>query len=249
MADLYDEKGRLKVSASQILSFRNCKRFWYINKVLGIPTEETPALLYGKNFHSCIEKTYELLDQGLAMEEIRTAIKDLFVPEITNMVIKGWTLGILTLPKKRLIEQEIKIPIGDYGVMRGFIDFINVDESRIEDHKTIGNWQYALKEQDLEQNLQLMIYAYWYFRKIKNKKEVYIRHNQFYKSNPSDSKFIVKKVYKDHVCDYWEENVVKLVSEMVEYAKIQDVKEVEVNLKHCGAYGGCCFKGDPCDQK
>jgi hypothetical protein len=246
MSELFDDKNRLKVSASQILSFKNCKRFWYINKVQGKATKETPALIYGKKFHSCIEMTYDLLTEGYDLKDVRKKIRRKYFPEITDMVLKGWRKGILTLPPKKLIEKYIKIPIGDYGLLRGYIDFYNVSEGKIEDHKTIGNWHYALTQKDLKENLQLMIYAYWAFKKLPKKDKITVRHNQFYKENGDESKFIEEVVTRDHVIEYWKENVEKTVQEMVEYARIQSINDVEGNLNHCGAYGGCCFKEKDC---
>jgi hypothetical protein len=252
---LFDDKGRLKVSASQIQSFQNCPNFWFINKVQGHQTKITPALAYGSKFHSCIEKTYELLDEGVDLGGLKKSLRKLnkYGDEHIDMAIAGWQNKILINPPKKLIEKSIKVPIGDYGIMRGFIDFYNVNKNRIEDHKTIGDWKWAVKQEELKDNLQLMIYCYWAMRKLPTKKEIVVRHNQFFKKDPDQSQFIEDVVSRDYVYDYWAEHVEKTVSVMVEYVKElpDDYMELDIekNPKHCGAYGGCCFLNEKCDGK
>jgi hypothetical protein len=252
---LFDDKGRLKVSASQIQSFQNCPNFWFLNKVQGHPTKVTPALAYGKKFHSCIEKSYEFLDEGVERKQLRKMLtkEKKFGIDHVDMTLAGWKKGILVNPPKKLIEKEIKIPIGDFGLMRGYIDFYNVNHGSVEDHKTIGDWQWALKQEDLRKNLQLMIYCYWVLTKLKNRDEVIVRHNQFFKPDPDQSQFIEDVVDRDYVFDYWKEHVEKTVSVMVEYVKELPEEymelEIEKNPLHCSAYGGCCYLNDKCDGK
>jgi hypothetical protein len=252
---LLDSKGRLKVSASQIQSFQNCPNFWFINKIQGHQTKVTPALAYGSKFHSCLEKSYELLEEGLDISNLGKHLRKekKYGEDHIEMACVGWDKGILTNPKKKFIEKEIKVPVGGIGLMRGFIDFYNVSKNRIEDHKTIGDWKWAVKREELKENLQLMIYCYWAMSKLPNKEEIVIRHNQFFKKDPTQSQFIEDVVSRDYVYEYWEENVVKVVEVMYEYATNlpDDYMELDIekNSKHCSSYGGCCFLKTHCDGK
>lgn len=247
--NLYDDKGRLKVSASQLISFTNCKKYWYINKIMGVQTKTTPALIYGSQFHSCIETSYELIQEGLGRKDLNKALVVKKYPdEIIEMVNVGWDKKILTIPPKKLIEKDFKIPVKDYGIMRGAIDFYNITTNTIEDHKTVGNWKYALTKKDLKNNLQLMIYCYWAMTKLPKKKSIKVRHNQFFKLAPSESCFIEDEVTREYVMMYWKINVEPVVAEMVEYCQKRSVDDVEGNLSHCGAYGGCCFKNNSCEM-
>jgi hypothetical protein len=250
MSNLFDVNGLLKVSASQIQSFLNCPMFWYLNKVKGLPTKVTPALFYGKKFHSCVERSYELIDNGVDLKKLKPQLlqENKFEPEHIDMVMVGWNKNILNNPKRKFIEKSIKIKIGDYAIMRGFIDFYNVNESRVEDHKTIGDWKYALTQEDLKNNLQLMIYCYWVFKRLPKKDKLKVRHNQFFKLDPSQSQFIEDIVTRDYVETYWENNIENTTKKMLELAKDSSLRlEVNKNKKHCGAYGGCCYLNGECN--
>lgn len=239
---LFDSNNKILVSASQITNFNNCNRYWWWNKIKGKEIPFTPALNYGKKFHSCIEASYKYLKEGKDLSQLTTYLsEEKFPRDIIEMVIQGWELNILSRPNGYLIERNFKISIEDFGIMRGAIDFYNVDEERIEDHKTVGSWKYALTKEDLKKNVQLFIYSYYIFKKLPEKQSLTIRHNQFYKECPSASKYIENKVTREEATKYWKEHIVPSVKNMVECSKKTEEKSVQCNKKNCGSYGGCPF--------
>jgi hypothetical protein len=239
---LFNDNEKILVSASQITNFRNCNRYWWWNKIKGKEIKKTPALSYGTQFHKCIEESYGLMKTGCTVDEMyETLYNKHYEHEIVDLVDVGWKKNILGLPENFLVEKGFNIPIGDFGIMRGSIDFYNVSEIRIEDHKTISSWQYALEEDDLKYNVQLMIYAYYILSKLPDKEVVSIRHNQFHKIAPETSRFVQTEVTKKEVFEYWESMIVETVQNMIKYSKEMEEKNVPVKRDHCSSYGGCPF--------
>jgi hypothetical protein len=239
---LFDKDNRILVSASQIINFNSCNRYWWWNKIQGKEIPFTAALSQGKKFHSCIEASYQFLKEGRDYKELIDYLKqEKFSHETIELVRQGWELKILKIPNKYLVEKTFKIPIKDFGLMRGAIDFYNVDDSRIEDHKTVGSWRYALTKDDLKKNIQLLIYSYYIFNKLPDKQCLTLRHNQFCKESPSDSTFIENTVTREESINYWNNNIVTSVKNMVDCSKQTEEKSVQCNRKHCSSYGGCPF--------
>jgi hypothetical protein len=230
---LFDKDNRILVSASQIINFNNCNRYWWWNKIKGKEVPFTVALSQGKKFHSCIEASYQFLKEGQDYKELPAYLrKEKFSDDTIELVTQGWELKILKVPNKYLVEKTFKIPIEDFGIMRGAIDFYNVDDSRIEDHKTVGSWRYALTQEDLKKNIQLLIYSYYIFNKLSDKQVLTLRHNQFYKECPSASKFVENTVTREESFDYWTSNIVTSVKNMVDCSKKTEEKSVQCNRKH-----------------
>ena len=149
---LFDKNGKILVSASQITSFMNCNKYWYINKILKEPVPFTPAFAYGKKFHSCIENSYKLIKEGCEKKDLykslmKTGKYDL---KILEMISIGWKNNIFSNPTQYLMEHNFKLKIEDFGIMRGAIDFYDVDKGTIQDHKTIASKQYALDEKNYQ---------------------------------------------------------------------------------------------------
>ena len=69
------------VSASQVSTYMSCKRQWYWNKVLGLPTKQKPSAALGEAVHNSIEK---YLEGGTAIAEaaVGQGTLYLFGPEI-----------------------------------------------------------------------------------------------------------------------------------------------------------------------
>jgi hypothetical protein len=167
----------------------------------------------------------------------------LFPEDIVDLVNIGFEKGILNVPDNLLLEHGIRMPLGDTAYLKGIIDFVNVDDGKIEDHKTISQWRYAETEETLKKNLQLLIYAKWYLTKVKNRNFVILRHNQFHKNAPETSKFVEVKVSRKYVDTYWEEEVMPYIDQMIEMKTNTDEESFDYNLDACGNYGGCSFLG------
>ena len=141
-----------------------------------------------------------------------------------------------------LLTTLASFDINEFAWLIGYIDFLDVSNSKIVDHKSVKSKKWMLTEKDLAENLQLNIYGYWYLNKIPNKKFVYYRHNQLNKQIPDACEFVEVKMKRDDVIDYWNTEVMPCVDEIIEL-KRQAVKEKFLcNKGACGDYGGCDYK-------
>ena len=231
----------LVLSASQISLFKRCKRAWYKRYIEKIKEPPKPWLIYGVNFHDCIEKIY----RKILGEEVQQKEYD---QEIIDLVNEGFRKEVLYVPNKFIPEKEIKFKINEHASMRGYVDLIDVSNGKIVDHKTIKGLSYALTEEDLKQDLQLNIYGYWYLQTLKEKDHVYYRHNQLHKFTPEHSKFTEVVVSRKYVETYWETQVLPYVNEIVDLRSRLDLKEYTCNTNACDDYGGCFHKPD-CHEK
>lgn len=227
------EKTRL--SASQIGLFKRCKRAWYLRYIEKVPEPPKPWLEKGKKFHACIEDIYN--------KKLGKEVKEkIYTSDITEMVESGFESGVLYYPNKYLVEHEVKIDINEYAWLIGYIDFLDVSNSKIVDHKSVKSKKWMLTEKDLAENLQLNIYGYWYLNKIPNKKFVYYRHNQLNKQIPDECEFVEVKMKRDDVIDYWNTEVMPCVDEIIELKRQATKEKFLCNRGACGDYGGCDYK-------
>jgi hypothetical protein len=226
---------KIQLSASQIILFKSCPRSWYWKYVMKVKEPYMPWLNTGLAFHLCIEHTY----MKIRGDEIKKP--KYFDEDLIDLVNIGFDKGILEVPNNFLLEHNIKVPLCEGAYLKGIIDFVNVDDGKIEDHKTVSSWKYAETEETLKNNMQLLIYAKWYLNKVKTRKSVYLKHNQFHKNAPETSKSVEVKVSRDYVENYWEKEVMSYVNQMIEMKTNTDEKAFDFNLDSCGNYGGCSF--------
>lgn len=215
-----------------------CKRKWYFRYVEKIKEPFRPWLKQGLDFHQCIENCFK----KLAGEEVEV---EYFDNDIKEMVRVAWEKGIIYAPDKHLVEKEVNFEINEGAKMVGYIDLLDVSGGKIIDHKTFKRPQDALTEDDLKDNLQLMIYAYWYLLTLEKKKGVWLRHNQINKIDPENSKYTEVWVSREHVENYWNTVVVPVVEELLELQG-EAKKEFKCNTARCGDYGGCPYQ-EHCD--
>jgi hypothetical protein len=220
------EKKPLVLSASQISLFKRCKRAWYLRYVEKIKEPPKPWLKKGNDFHRCIEKVED----------------DYFDSDVIEMVKIAFNKEILYVPNKFLIEHPIKFNVNDMASIRGYVDFLDVSNGKINDHKSISSKKWALTEETIKTDLQLNIYGFWYLQKIPNKKHVYYRHNQLHKIDPDLSSFIEVKRSRDDVMDYWCNEIKPIIDEIVDLYLNCEKKNYLCNLDACKDYGGCGYE-------
>ena len=209
-------------SASQIKTFSSCRRKWHIEKFSEVERPEpSRALILGSAVHQYIEN--ELL--GNDHEEP----VDEKVRSIAEAGREYWPTGEMFVEMK--IELEEPAP--------GFVGFIDVylpKRREIIDHKTVGNWKYALTEERLRFDPQMIIYA-----KSVDLDEVRLTHLQYSTKGRPECRRISVVVDRDHLEREFAK-IAKVVEEMRPLATSSITSiDVEANRDHCSAYGGCPY--------
>lgn len=224
----------MKLSASQIIKFIRCQREWYYSYVKKIPVPRKPWLKTGNDFHEYIEGKYQKL-LGKTVEE------GYYSNDITGMVDEAWDTDILYIPQKFIVEKSINFVINEEASLTGKVDLIDVTKAKIIDHKTFNDKKYTYNEEELKENIQLNIYAFWYLNKIPKRNTVFLRHNYLNKIDSCMNFFTEVEVTREEVYGFWNNNVIPVVHEMIKLSKTNEENCYKCNTSKCGEYGGCDF--------
>lgn len=232
-------------SASQISTYRDCPRKWFFGSVLKLPRKANAFAALGSYIHKRLE---EYLDDGTLPGGSGIAISitkpDGTVKEYTHDQILGIMLpGLVHLPAPGEAQTEIRLDmdLGELGTMIGYVDLV-FDEDGIPcigDHKTTGNFRYAMKEEDLYDDVQCTIYSVY---RLESTGAEYIRCRWIYYSTgkPKAKKVQVMRSLTD-TAKPWQ----SILDSVTEMKAIRDsgceVSEVKYQVDACEKYGGCPF--------
>lgn len=216
------------VSASQITTYSDCPRKWYLNKIVGLESPSTASTELGSAVHEALENYLRDGTEFPANE----------VGEIAQT-------GIEHLPIVRPIEIERSLadmPLKDAPCeVRGFVDVIVPSEHHIIDHKTSSNKRYTKTKRELKQNVQLILYARAYLDHAEDCNEVTLTHI-YYGTKSRWSKRVTVKLTRSEIIDQWT-SIKQVITEMMKASDADHAGDVTPNYKSCDKYGGCPFAG------
>ena len=227
---------KVKLSATSIDKFISCPRSYYFRYISGIKEPTTKALQAGIDFHDCIEHI---------LTEV--PFKKDYPDSLLETVEEAFNLGVLGDHSENIeIEKKIDFQIDENFSMTGKIDLVDFDENCIQDHKSVGNWNYVETPESLKTNLQLLIYSYWYMNEF-DVDEVKLRHNQIDKKDKENSKFVEATVTREEVFHFWNDKIVRLCKHIKKTREQEDADEVRTR-NACSKYSGCHYaKIGKCD--
>lgn len=195
----------LIVSASQVETFRLCKRKWWLEKVAAAPTQDKGYFDFGTVLHAVCERYLGADDRGLdpatgqpvelypegwhiapdtgvAMDADQQAL-------IKTLIAEAIDRGVLQRLEGREVEAHFTRPLlglqdgeGQPVQITGYIDYLLPDQ--VQDHKTVGSWRYAKSGEALQGDAQMLIYAWELSNRLKERglpvpERILVRHNQF----------------------------------------------------------------------
>jgi hypothetical protein len=224
------------VSATSIKLFQNCQRRWYERYILGKKEESTKAMARGNAVHRQLE---EYLEKGVLPDE-----------SIAGQIANAGLAHLPTPCKDHQVEQSLD----DYRVpnvaikFKGFIDLLLFADGELEvlDHKTTSNFKYALTEEQLSEDTQMLIYAR-HVLEHHDVDEVTLTHVVYLTKPPYQSKRTSARVSKEHVYSKFEE-IHHVVEQMLESSQKQ-INEMGQNRSFCFSYGRRCPYYNSCNQR
>jgi CRISPR/Cas system-associated exonuclease Cas4 (RecB family) len=220
------------VSASQITTFRDCPRKWYLNKIVGLQSPSTSATELGSQVHATLE-AYLRGETGVIGTE--DEIGEIARSGAEHLPEVGDHLEIE-------LSLEEHMPLLDAPVLvKGFVDLIDHSKDEIVDHKTSSNKRYTKSQRELAINVQLMMYAEAYFQRFPNKEKVTLTHI-YYGTKSRWSKRVSVTVTREHVRDQWTQ-IKETINQMMQASCAPDASEVHAEYDSCAKYGGCPFRG------
>lgn len=231
------------ISASQILLFKQCPRLWFNRYISGEKTPVTDAMNAGLDVHLAIE---ELLKTGsIKSDKWKNVVKkiqdEIVKLDLTN--IDGFKEGVFSEHRVTLRTEVGPMFLGSMDIFdaRGEIPIIY-------DIKSKGNLDYVLNEFQIEQDIQLAIYALWTMetKKISNVQivHIYVLRDE---NNPI-IKIVSSNVNRDQVEKVWQ-NVFEIVQKMITYANEKDSLQFPGNKNSCFAYGKPCHYINRCEPE
>lgn len=231
-------KKKQLISASQIKNLKRCPRFWWFSSVKKIKQPRTPALKFGSEFHAIVEHIIQ-----------NEKFKKQYEESTVDMVVEAFESGCFDFDETEFeVEKEFKLDVDDDNYMKGYIDLLLIDHDNkiitITDHKTVKDFKWALTEDTLRADIQMLIYAYWALITYPGY-AIKLRHNQVLKSNPSKSRCTIVEVTEEEIRMFWDK-IVKVSGHITKLRDIEDTKEVPTK-NGCNDYGGCFYeKEDHC---
>ena len=229
------------VSASQVVAFLRCNRYWYAKTQLKLPEPRKEAADKGGRIHKIVEY---FLKSGLLSQPPGSTDEDLEIARAAIAVLPARSSELLIEHKFELLTYP-----GGPGWL-GYIDFIDAGPSRVVvgDHKTRSDFRYCSKPEDLLKDPQMISYARFaldHFRRG----EVDVVHKyvctkgtgrgvKTYKTLEVSA--VANRKQVEHV---WAE-LMPVVQAMVSLRDAEAIAfdDIAPNTASCGAFGGCAYR-------
>ena len=224
------------VSASQISKFSSCPRKWAYSRIHREPP--TKATEFGTLAHKHAE---DWLTLGTPPPQ---------TPE-GKCIIGG--LEYLPLPKTPGLKVEHKFSmsldeqggISDTGIVDyiGQIDFIyGYDPGRIiviGDHKTTSDLRWVKTEDELSNDPQRIVYAYWAV--VAYDVDYVAAHWNYYPKRGGAAKPVIVVEHRATIETKFKTQHINITLPLVSSLGLPP-ERIDRNLSHCNAFGGCPYK-------
>lgn len=248
--DEADEKpppGKYFVSPSQLKLFLfGCERKWGFTYILKLRAPSGRGAALGTRVHNQLEKYLrdgkqldftEMDEHGVYPAEIAaTGLQHLPAPQSHGLKIEGYF--------------KFQVPECPSVIFRGYKDYTCTPEVRTDglphvgDHKTCGNWEYALSADDLKGDIQAIIYAKHELLKYPDAPAVtlqwgYLGTKKKYVAHP-----VRATITRADVATVWPEIVLGANRLVTTFGSGKQPLELPFNNDECDKYSreGCPFK-------
>lgn len=211
------------ISVSQIKTHERNPRRWALQKLLKLPACDSPYTVIGKTIHDDMERYL----QG------KLTIEDMTFEHSRDFAIEWEEKNDVNMDQAILVEHQIDIPLRpSQPPLLGYIDVVVPDYKgypMIIDHKTSRTRRFFVKEEDLREDTQLLVYAYWASQALPNGgKGVWIQHNQFAYGLKKDKLRIVRDwVSREEIA-----KAMDRLADEIDAGLIQTVAEYERTGEH-----------------
>ena len=232
------------ISASQINTWRECKRKWAWSRLDGVEGERNVYAEKGVVIHEMLEAWLKEA-KPIDLDYVHT-LSD----ETTFKPGPIAAAGLKHLPQPKTCGTERYISVQTEKVKyRGYIDFDDKNRSLplVGDHKTTGDFKWAKTEDDLRKDPAATIYAAALIVEVEalTKKECNeVELNWIYyrtKGRPKSEKVSVVLTKAEVTRNFDDLDATAL--EIIEARQnIKSALELEPNPKACDSYGGCPYR-------
>lgn len=211
-------------SASQIDTYETCPRKWAFDKIDGMPRLDTPATLAGKAIH-------DELEQWLTHRDTPA--------NPTALALVGHLPPPQSVEVKH-VEIEIR-PLVEGTPFLGYIDLWFPRTGTIYDHKTCGSFRYAIKAEEMHDNIQAALYAHWAFEQ--GLTEVRCQWNYGTRSDAPKTRAVRRTMRPADIAERMAKTA-QSARECRAYVETPGIVAMDVPAKSsgCAKYGGCPYQ-------
>jgi hypothetical protein len=218
-------------SASQISKFRRCNRNWWWNKIRGIYDPAGPGAVFGTKVHNHMEAYFK---DGVIPPVDTPGDEGRSARDAQRLIDSG---HYPTDVKPEHVEPKVWLTVpGMARPVVGKVDVLHPQSSSVYDHKTLKNFKWKKTEQELLGDEQALIYGAVAIQHGANF-PIHFSHIYVNTTNGKVEK-VTGKITEELMEEGWK-GLMETTDVMVKVALVADPKEVAVNSKACGDYGGC----------
>lgn len=221
------------ISPSQLKTFEDCPRKWYLDKIEKVPRGPSKAAAeLGTLIHHWIETWF--VDNTVPPFDEHPKAQLLW--PAWNKWVRDYKADASLVEIKFNDDDLFDLPI------RGIIDLIKVTDDMVEvvDHKTTSSDKWFKDPITLKTDLQALVYSIWARHKWPGR-AVRFTHHYILTNKPQDPVFLTVE-FSDQELDEGIERVNEIMGRMAEYALKDHYENVFANRAACGYYGGCPFR-------
>lgn len=230
----------MKISVSQIKTYRLCPRKYMFNFTRSRRLPETDAQKFGTKVHAHLE---DYLRDGTMPPE---------TPE-GRVARLGVVSGKLPDPGSADTEVSFDVPLWPGVSFTGLIDVLEKDRPMVTDHKTTSSiTKYAMSKEDILSDEQALGYALVTMQ-VLGTSQAYVRWLYYEKKRhkgeirPGTFKEVYNKI-KWPDCERLARDLIKSAWECVQLRLARpDPNTLDPKLSGCHAFGGCEHR-DVCDR-
>lgn len=178
------EKYIKHISVSQLKTHDNNPRRWALEKLVGLPTADSPYTQIGREIHDALETPYDTTNTADHVVKCVDAYKEYLAES-----------GVRPIATE--VEFRLKLD-KDLPPILGYIDVLAETEDGeplVIDHKTSASGSTFLKEGDLEKDIQLLTYALFVLTNTPYS-GIWVQHNQYKYRNKKKILTVIREYVK-----------------------------------------------------
>lgn len=220
----------MKISPSQIATYRDCPRKWAWDKLDGIRSPPNASAALGSAVHAHLE---QWLEQGIEPDDSRAG------------TIARRALAHLPPPGSGKVETRFVLPIDDDLELIGTVDLIHLASDGtviVHDHKTTSSLAYRKRSEDLAQDAQAIIYAAYAAHALDARK---VSTQWLYIETKHDGAK-VKLEAREWTLDEIGTALETIIAEARNLVQLRKsglkALDIEPDVNACEKYGGCFYR-------
>lgn len=240
-----------RYSATQVATFRDCRRKWFLGYVVGYRGPQNAYAALGEHIHKVLEA---YLDDGTLPggDKVEITVTKPNGQEVAYtgddllQIILSY-LADLPTPGQAATEGFFELDLGELGTMVGYIDYqVTEDVPVVGDHKTTSDLGWALTKDELREDPQATIYAVKALEES-DADRVRLRWGYVRRDPKKPGKKIVEvEMSLTDTSKSWQ-GILEDVKAMRDLrASGCDAGQTPYNAAACDKYGGCPYRGTVC---